>query len=91
MNNKVIYTHDIAANIVEKFEDVLSANEICVSSPEDDDRPEDDKIGLYGSTYYNLVDEVENILIELINKAREGSTGTYDVVTDVYGGSSYAE
>lgn len=91
MNNKVIYTHDIAASIVEKFEDVLSANEIYVSSPEDDERPENDKIGLYGSTYYNLVDEVENILIELINKAREGSTGTYDVVTDVYGGSSYEE
>lgn len=47
MNGKTIYTHDIAAGIVERFEDVLVEKNICVPSPDDDERSEEDKVGLY--------------------------------------------
>lgn len=33
-----IYTHDEAALIIEKFEDVLSQYDIHIPSPEDDER-----------------------------------------------------
>lgn len=91
MNEKTIYTHDIAAGIVERFEDVLVEKNICVPSPDDDGRSEEDKVGLYGTTYYKLVDTVEDILLELIEKARDGSTGTYDIISGIYGGKCYEE
>lgn len=47
MNEKTIYTHDIAAGIVERFEDVLVEKNICVPSPDDDERSEEDKVGLF--------------------------------------------
>lgn len=63
-----IYTHDEAAKILELFEDVLSEYDISVPSPEDDEREEDNMVGLYGSTYSNLLDSVEERLIELLEK-----------------------
>lgn len=66
--NKKIYTHDEAMLIVAMFEDVLSEYDISVPSPEDDDRDPDDEVGLYGSTYGDLLDEVENKLIEILRK-----------------------
>jgi hypothetical protein len=54
--------------IVELFEDVLSAYDICVPSPEDDERDPDDMVGLYGSTYSDLLDAVEDSLIELLDR-----------------------
>ena len=41
---------------------------ISVPSPEDDEREENDKLGLYGSTYYDLLDCVEELLVELLEK-----------------------
>ena len=87
MNGKTIYTHDIAAGIVDRFEDVLVETDICLPSPDDDDRPEEDNAGLYGK----LVDTVEEVLLELIEKARDGSTGTYDIISGIYGGKYYEE
>lgn len=63
-----IYTHDEAMLIVEMFEDVLSAYDISVPSPEDDEREPDNMIGLYGSTYSDLLDLVEDKLIEILSK-----------------------
>lgn len=91
MNGKIIYTHDIAAGIVERFEDILVEKNICVPSPDDDELSEEDKVGLYGTTYYKLVDTVEDILLELIKKARDGSIGTYDIISGIYGGKCYEE
>lgn len=68
----VIYTHDEAARILEMFEDVLSRYDIHVPSPEDDDREEDNMVGLYGSTYGDLLDDVEEHLIGIIEAARAG-------------------
>lgn len=66
-----IYTHDEAARIVEMLESVLEEHNICVPSPEDDEREEDNMVGLYGSTYGDLLDEVESSLIDLIEKAKK--------------------
>ena len=63
-----IYTHDEAARILDAFEEVLSRYNIHVPSPEDDDRDDDNMIGLYGSTYSDLLDDVEDCLITLLAK-----------------------
>lgn len=61
-----IYTRDEAADIVEMFEKILFENEISIPSPEDDERDPDDKLGLYGSVYYDLLDAVESRLLRII-------------------------
>lgn len=61
-----IYTHNEAANLIEVFEDTLIADGIRVPSPDDDDREADD-LGLYGATYSDLLDEIEDALIGLLN------------------------
>ena len=78
-----IYTHDEASRILEAFEDVLSRYNIHVPSPEDDEREPDDLIGLYGSTYSELLDDIESRLIDLISAAKSGA----EVITDVYSGN----
>ena len=45
---------------------------IHVPSPEDDEREPDDLIGLYGSTYSELLDDIESRLIDLISAAKSG-------------------
>lgn len=68
----MIYSHDEAMLIVEMFEDVLSKYNISVPSDEDDEREEDDLIGLYGSTYSNLLDNVEENICSLLARCRRG-------------------
>lgn len=82
MENK-IYTHDEASRIIELFENILDRYGIIVPSPEDDQRDVDNMVGLYGSTYSDLLDDVENTLIDLIDRAKAGS----DVVPNVYSGA----
>lgn len=60
-----IYTHDIAAQVLECFEDVLDNYGIEVPSPEDDDRDEE-AAPLYGSVYSDLLDKIEELLIETL-------------------------
>ena len=66
MGDNAIYTHDEAAHIVEFFEDVLDEYGIKVPSPEDDERDSDNEAKLYGSVYWNLMDEVEERIINLL-------------------------
>ena len=77
-----IFTHDEAAKIIEFFEDILSEHEIKIPSPEDDERDEENSVGLYGSTYSDLLDCIEGVLIDVIEKVREGT----NVVTDEFSG-----
>lgn len=65
MENK-IYTHDEAMLIVEMFEDILSEHGIKVPSHEDDEREPDNEAALYGSTYSDLMDRVEENLVDLL-------------------------
>lgn len=69
-----IYTHDTAAQIVELFDDVLCEHDIHVPSPEDDEQDPDDDEGLYGSTYSELLDDVENVLLETLEKHTGSAT-----------------
>ena len=70
MSNKdTIYTRNEAADIIELFEDVLDDYDITVPSPEDDARDDDNKARLYGSVYFELLDHVEDLLIDLIMRA----------------------
>ena len=82
MENK-IYTHDEAARILEMFEDVLSQYDIHVPSPEEDDREEDDMIGLYGSTYSALLDEVEFYLVRLLKRHKSDT----EIIVDEFSGT----
>lgn len=63
-----IYTHEEAASIIELFEDVLAKYDIKVPSPEDDEREPDNMVGLYGTTYSDLLDAVEDKLIDLLDR-----------------------
>lgn len=61
-----IFTHDEAMLIIEMFEGVLNKYDIIVPSPEDDDKEDDNETALYGSTYSDLLDGVEEKLIEML-------------------------
>lgn len=68
-----IFTHDEAAAIMELFENLLEAHGIKVPSQEDDERGEDNGASLYGSTYSNLLDEVESKLCNMLFRLRCGA------------------
>lgn len=68
----VIYTRSEAADIVELFEMVLDKYDIRIPSPEDDEREPDNEAKLYGSTYYNLLDDVEARIASLLTRIGEG-------------------
>ena len=64
-----VYTHDIAARIVENFESVLDEQDITLTSPEDDEKELDNAARLYGSTYCDLLDVTESIVIQTLEQA----------------------
>lgn len=68
----VIYTRSEAADIVELFEMVLDKYDTRIPSPEDDEREPDNEAKLYGSTYFNLLDEVEAKIVSLPTRIGEG-------------------
>ena len=79
-----IYTHDEAARIIELFEEILCANDIIVPSPEADEKDDEKAAVLYGSTYSDLLDDVEEALLEIVKRAKSGQdvipyefSGTY--------------
>lgn len=83
MRTKKIFTRDEALKIVELFENVLCAYDIKVPSPEDYERDSDDDVGLYGSTYSDLLDNVEDRLIRMLEKHEQD----IEVVTDEFSGT----
>ena len=68
----MINTHDEATRIVECFDEILCRYGIRVPSPEDDEREEENDVALYGSTYGEILDEVEDTLISLLSRAKRG-------------------
>lgn len=68
-----IYIHEEAANIVELFEETLEEHDVTLPSPEDDERDEEENpVRLYGSTFYKLLDSVEAVLIDILNRKKAG-------------------
>jgi len=82
VSNK-IFTHDEAMLIVEMFEDILSEYDISIPSPEDDEREPDNMVGLYGSTYSDLLDSVEDKLIEILEKHNQDT----EIIRDEFSGT----
>lgn len=82
--SRTIYTHDEAARIVELFEDILAKYDIYVPSPEDSERDIEDLTGLYGTTYWDLLDDVESQLCDILGEHKPGTK----VVTGVFSGNS---
>lgn len=67
-DTETLYTHSIAADILDMVEEVLTRYNIKVPSPEDDERDLEDDVGFYGSTYYDLLDDVESYICSVIEK-----------------------
>lgn len=71
MKNK-IYTHDIAAQMVDLFEDLLDRKNItvpCSDENEEADRSDiDNSARLYGSEYSELLDDIEATLIGVLEE-----------------------
>lgn len=62
-----IYTQEVAHDIIEKFEDLLDEHNIDI--PDEDRELEsdpDNTARIYGITYANLLEDVENLVIELL-------------------------
>lgn len=78
-----VYTHDVAANIAEIFENILDKHGIRVPSPEDAERDPDDKSSLYGSTYSDMLDAIEKTIVTTLKQA---GTSKDKYVTDVFSG-----
>lgn len=77
--SKKIYTQTVATNIVELFDDILERYNIRVPSDEDDER-EPDAVGLYGTTYFQLLDDVEAVLIPILQSV----TPNTEIVIGIY-------
>lgn len=78
-----IYTRDEAMLIVEMFENVLDTYNIKVPSPEDDEREPDNEAKLYGSVYSDLLDNVEESLIDPLDRHKKHTV----IVTDEFSGT----
>lgn len=85
-----VYTHDLAAECVELFENILDAQDVTLTSPEDNEKEEGNGTRLYGSTcarlygstYSELLDNVEDIFVVLLKKygvpfVEDEFSGTY--------------
>lgn len=83
LKNGYVYTHDEAAKILDKIDDVLVKYDIRVPSPEDED---DDRheTGLHGSTYDELFNYVEDRLKAIIKVVQ---TGNYVIIPDKFSGN----
>lgn len=79
----IIYTHDEAGGIIEMFELILDRNGIKIPSPEDDERGEDNCAALYGSVYGKLLDDIDEALVDILDRAKNGA----DVVSYEFSGS----
>ena len=64
-----IYTHNIAANILEEFEEILYANGVVI--PDDERTGEESEACLYGDTYSNLLYNVECYIIEALKELKD--------------------
>jgi hypothetical protein len=83
LQSGAIYTRDEAMLIVEMFENVLDTYNIKVPSPEDDEREPDNEAKLYGSVYSDLLDNVEESLIDLLDRHKKHTV----IVTDEFSGT----
>jgi len=73
---KTIYTHNIATDIVECFEDLLEEKDITI--PDDDREENEGEARIYGMIFANLLSDVESIIVQLLKDVN------VDYVSDEY-------
>ena len=61
-------TREIAIQILDLFEDLLADNGIYI--PDDDREGDEDEACIYGTTYYDLEDDICDILQKYINEEK---------------------
>ena len=85
----IIYSRDLAADMVNKFEDILLKYNVCIPSPEDSERDPEDMLGLYGSTYYGLLDDIESLLNKEFDNISNAAKKSQKIIikTDVFSGN----
>lgn len=71
------YSRNIAADIVELFEDVLDEYGITVPSPEDNEKDVGNEARLYGSVYWDLLDKVEGEIIYAVIRSKRSHLVPY--------------
>lgn len=85
----MLYTRDIAASILEQFEDLLDDKNIkipCDDMDEESDRDaEENEASIYGTEYGRLLDGVESDIIEAVETFK--SSGAQDYVKYVFSGN----
>jgi len=60
-----VYTRDVAFEIVDMFDDMLTSHGIRVPSPEDNERGDDNDAALYGSVFSEMEARVEDLVLTL--------------------------
>ena len=66
-----VNTHSLCTDILEVFEDFLEEHNAkipCKDKEEEKERGEDNSAMIYGSEYFNLFDEIENLVAEALEK-----------------------
>ena len=84
-----LYTHDVAALVLERFEDMLEEKGITVPCADPDEQAEresdpDNGARIYGSEYSELLDGVESTVIDAVMDAARGA----EIVRDVFSGTA---
>lgn len=86
----LLHTRDIAASILEQFEDLLDDKNIkipCGDMDEESDRDaEENEAAIYGTEYGKLLDGVETDIIEAVETFK--SSGARDYVKYVFSGNT---
>lgn len=68
-----VSTRNIASEIVEEFEKVLDKYEIDIPSGDEPDGNKS-RARLYGMPYFNLVDEVEDLVLSALETVRDSDS-----------------
>lgn len=80
---KKVYTREVAKDIVESFEDLLEKNNISI--PDEYREGDEFEARIYGTTYDELLSEVEFMIVELLER-----TGI-DYKIDSWNGGNWIE
>ena len=67
-----VYPRSVADSIVDVFEDVLDKNHIYI--PDNTRKGNDDESCLYGDTYFDVLDKVETIVFQALERASDPET-----------------
>lgn len=85
----LLHTRDIAASILEQFEDLLDGKNIkipCDDMDEESDRDaEENEAAIYGTEYGRLLDGVEADIVEAVETFK--SSGSQDYVKYMFSGN----